>query len=158
MNIFQKNKIKKQILDNIGYANSIIIKANNCLAPAHNIYWSHNLNLPRTFEDDDHLVKLQKAIPSLFTLLHEFVDIYQINAKLSSDFPDLSDFSSDYFIRNLKILQNTIKSRIKDIHTLPDYKTSKDLIKTNIILNKALTYVTSKLEIVCKIDNVETCI
>lgn len=138
MNFIQRKLTKKQILDNIDEGRQIIANMRKCLVPAQNINWCHRLESREYFDNVDHFTMLQISIPSFCRYVNEFADIFQINQKLCLNYTKLMDFSEHYFLSQLQTVRNNLINLISQIKENPEYGTSKELIKTARLLNKAL--------------------
>ncbi len=151
MNFIQRKLTKKQILDNIDEGRNIVAEMRKCLIPAQNINWCHRLESREYFDNVDHFAELQTSIPDFCRYVYEFVDIYQINKKLCLTYSKLTSYSEHYFITQLLSVKSNLSSLISQIKDINEYGTSKELIKTARLLNKALEVLD---ENVAKIQNI----
>jgi len=155
MNIFQRSITKKQILKNIDNSRVVFAEMKKCLVPAQNINWCHRIDSRNYFNNEDHLSLLKLSIPTYFSYINEFVELYEINKKLCLDYPKLNGFSEYHFISQLTAIRSHITSLIENIQELEDYGRSTELIKTIKLLRLALNLTDEKINKVANIKKVE---
>ena len=155
MNFIQRQQTKKQILNNIDEARNLVTEMKKSLVPAQNINWCHRLDSREYFDNVDHFTMLQISIPAFCRYINEFVDLYQINSKLCLNYIKLSDFSVHYFSSQLDSVKDKLMSLISDIKDIPEYHTSRELIKTARLLNKALEVLDENIEKIQTINQIE---
>ena len=128
-------------MENISNATNIISDINSCLVPANNIYWCNKLELDNPREDDTNFVKFDSNMPLIISNIRHFIDIYSANLKLCQDYPKLEEFSIGFFKKQLKSLNTTISSSIKEFKELRLYSYDpriKKLVKQLNLINENL--------------------
>ena len=126
-----------------------------CLIPAQNINWRLRLESRETFEKVDYFHMLEGALLTFISCSKEFISIYQINQKLSIDYPKLKEFSEHFFISQLESIKKQVSILIDQIKENEQYSKSKELIENSKRLKIALEVVNEKLEIIKNIHDIE---